>query len=53
MSNIIPFRTREELDQEKKKKYLEEWDEYLEFEKKALEQDAEWLERWVNETDSN
>lgn len=41
MSNIIPFRTREELEKEKLEAIKDEWEEWEEFEKAFEELMAE------------
>lgn len=36
MGDIIPFRTREQWEEEKREQVLKEWEEYLEWEEKTL-----------------
>jgi len=66
LAKIIPFKTRQQMKTENALKTMHEWEEYLEWEdanwQKAEEkeeaeeqflsnEEIEWLNSWVNETD--
>lgn len=68
MAEIIPFKTRQQLETEKAVKVMREWEAYLEWEEanwhnvidretkeeQSLQQkEIEWLNEWVKENDSS
>ena len=66
MAEIIPFKTRQQLEKEKAVKVIQEWESHLEWEEanwhnvvdrekeeeqNLQQEEIEWLTEWVNKTD--